>query len=92
MTKELMLEIVFKDGREIIFHPTAGQTEKATRDFEEGKARITFHALEAGVENITLAASEIKAIIPRWVEIETESTPKAVKAEIKKKPPGRECI
>lgn len=94
MKKNLVLEIVFKDGRSVTFQPTGDEGGKAIKDFKEGKEKIELGTLEGGLEKTVFDSSEIRAIVPRWVKTETEKTvtrdlipPSGI--EKKKKPRGR---
>ena len=69
MGKELRLEITFKDGNSVNLRPTGGEAEKAIRNFKEGKSIIAIQTLEGGVEGAVFSASEIRSIVPRWIEV-----------------------
>ena len=68
--KELTLEILFKDGRSVTLSPLAGEAGKAIKNFESGASKIMIGTMGGGVEKAVFFTSEIRGIIPRWVEKE----------------------
>lgn len=65
--KKLVLEIMFKSGEKLTLQPIGGEAEKAIKAFKEGREKIAIGTLEGGLEEAVFSASEIRAIIPRWI-------------------------
>lgn len=67
MGKQLLLEILFKDGSKITLHPIGGEADRVIREFTSGGKKLEIETIEGGPNKAVFSTVDIRAIIPRWI-------------------------